>query len=61
MLLTSSDILQDQPIAMKHVFNGFGCTGENIPPILSWRDAPEGTQSFALTLYDPDAPTGSGW
>jgi hypothetical protein len=61
MQLTSSDIQQDQPIAMKHVFDGFGCTGQNITPLLSWSDPPAGTQSFALTVYDPDAPTGSGW
>lgn len=42
-------------------FNGFGCTGENKSPQLSWENAPEGTQSFAITMYDPDAPTGSGW
>ncbi len=42
-------------------FNGFGCTGENASPQLSWSNAPEGTKSFAITMYDPDAPTGSGW
>lgn len=42
-------------------FNGFGCNGKNISPHLSWKDAPKGTKSFALTVYDPDAPTGSGW
>ena len=42
-------------------FNGFGCTGENISPQLEWTNAPEGTKSFAVTVYDPDAPTGSGW
>ena len=42
-------------------FNGFGCTGKNQSPQLSWANAPEGTQSFAVTMYDPDAPTGSGW
>lgn len=45
----------------KEVFNGFGCTGENISPQLSWTNAPEGTKSFAITMHDPDAPTGSGW
>ena len=43
------------------VFNSFGCTGKNISPQLSWANAPEGTKSFAITMYDPDAPTGSGW
>lgn len=42
-------------------FNGFGCVGENQSPQLSWTNAPEGTKSFAITMYDPDAPTGSGW
>jgi len=42
-------------------FAGFGCTGKNISPELHWTNAPEGTKSFAITVYDPDAPTGSGW
>jgi Raf kinase inhibitor-like YbhB/YbcL family protein len=59
--LTSSDIAAGQMIAHKHLFNGFGCTGDNLSPELSWSGAPAGTKSFALTVYDPDAPTGSGW
>lgn len=42
-------------------FSGFGCNGQNISPELHWKDAPKGTKSFAVTVYDPDAPTGSGW
>ncbi|MDF1883093.1 YbhB/YbcL family Raf kinase inhibitor-like protein [Sulfurimonas sp. SAG-AH-194-C21] len=42
-------------------FNGFGCSGKNISPELSWSDAPKDTKSFAITMYDKDAPTGSGW
>ncbi|MCP5160752.1 MAG: YbhB/YbcL family Raf kinase inhibitor-like protein [Hahellaceae bacterium] len=43
------------------VFKGFGCEGQNQSPALNWSDAPAGTKSFAITIYDPDAPTGSGW
>ncbi|VAW54059.1 Phospholipid-binding protein [hydrothermal vent metagenome] len=57
--LSSSDIKGQ--IANAQVFNSFGCTGKNISPQLSWQHAPEGTKSFAITAYDPDAPTGSGW
>jgi Raf kinase inhibitor-like YbhB/YbcL family protein len=45
----------------EEVYNGFGCTGKNISPGLFWENAPDGTKSFAITMYDPDAPTGSGW
>jgi Raf kinase inhibitor-like YbhB/YbcL family protein len=59
--LTSPDVSPKAPIPNKHVFKGFGCEGENVSPALVWKDAPAGTKSFALTVYDPDAPTGSGW
>ncbi|HEY2030299.1 MAG TPA: YbhB/YbcL family Raf kinase inhibitor-like protein [Myxococcales bacterium] len=59
--LTSTDISAKKPIDNKHVFNSFGCSGGNVSPELSWKGAPSGTKSFALTAYDPDAPTGSGW
>lgn len=42
-------------------FNGFNCTGKNQSPQLFWKNAPEDTKSFAITMYDLDAPTGSGW
>ncbi|MBC3767839.1 YbhB/YbcL family Raf kinase inhibitor-like protein [Neptunicella marina] len=48
-------------LSSKQVFSGFGCTGDNISPALNWKDAPAGTKSFAVTVYDPDAPTGAGW
>jgi Raf kinase inhibitor-like YbhB/YbcL family protein len=59
--LTSPDIAPQSKIADKHVFKGFGCDGGNVSPALSWKGAPAGTKSFAITAYDPDAPTGSGW
>ena len=59
--VTSPDLESRGRIAMTHVFNGMGCTGQNISPTLQWTNAPAGTRSFAVTAYDPDAPTGSGW
>lgn len=59
--LKSSDIAANATLGNAQVFNGFGCSGGNISPQLSWSGAPAGTQSYALTVYDPDAPTGSGW
>lgn len=59
--LTSPDVRNGGAIAESHVFNSFGCNGSNQSPALSWSGAPAGTRSFAVTVYDPDAPTGSGW
>ena len=59
--VASSDIKAQKKISEKHVFKGFGCSGENISPQISWSNAPKNTKSFAVTVYDPDAPTGSGW
>ena len=59
--LTSSDVQPGRMIGAAQVFNGMGCTGSNKSPALQWRGAPAATKSFALTIYDPDAPTGSGW
>jgi len=59
--LISPDIQPGRPINKRFEFNGFGCSGDNQSPALQWRGAPAGTESYAVTVYDPDAPTGSGW
>lgn len=59
--LTSPDIAPGGRIAAAQVHDGYGCSGQNVSPALSWSNAPAGTKSFALFMYDPDAPTGSGW
>ncbi len=60
-VLTSPTIKPGSTLTDAQVFNGFGCTGKNISPALKWSGAPKDTKSFAVTVYDPDAPTGSGW
>ncbi|PCO04471.1 YbhB/YbcL family Raf kinase inhibitor-like protein [Microbulbifer flavimaris] len=57
--LKSDTLKPGERMPMEHVYSG--CGGENVSPALSWSGAPEGTKSFALMVYDPDAPTGSGW
>jgi len=59
--LASPTIAPGSTLTDAQVANTFGCSGKNISPALTWSGAPAGTRSFAFTLYDPDAPTGSGW
>jgi Raf kinase inhibitor-like YbhB/YbcL family protein len=59
--VSSKEVSAGKQIPLAQVFGGMGCTGSNVSPSLSWHGAPAGTKSFALTMYDPDAPTGSGW
>jgi len=59
--LQSPGMAPNSMISNDQVYSGFGCSGKNISPALSWKGAPRDTKSFALTVYDPDAPTGSGW
>jgi len=61
LTLTSPDIKEGATIANEQVFKGFGCTGDSVSPALSWSGAPAATKSFAVSIYDPDAPTGSGF
>jgi Raf kinase inhibitor-like YbhB/YbcL family protein len=59
--LTSTDITDGQPLKMPQVSGMMGAGGEDVSPQLSWSGFPEETRSFALTVYDPDAPTASGF
>jgi Raf kinase inhibitor-like YbhB/YbcL family protein len=59
--LSSEAVGQGSHLTDEQVYNGFGCTGKNVSPDLKWTPGPEGTKSYAVMVYDPDAPTGSGW
>ena len=59
--LSSPTVKPGSTLTEAQVFKGFGCEGKNISPALKWSGAPSGTKSYAITVYDPDAPTGSGW
>jgi Raf kinase inhibitor-like YbhB/YbcL family protein len=48
-------------VPKENVFNGSGCSGANISPQFHWFNAPSGTKSFAITIFDLDVPTGGGW
>ena len=57
----SSPDLSGGTFTDKFVLNGFGCTGQNVSPALTWSNPPAGTRSFAVQVQDVDAPTGSGF
>lgn len=64
MIITSENFKEGEMLGTQHVLSeafGFGCKGGNLSPQLSWTQAPAGAQSFAVTCFDPDAPTGSGF
>ncbi|PKG39425.1 YbhB/YbcL family Raf kinase inhibitor-like protein [Psychromonas sp. Urea-02u-13] len=61
LTLSSQDISQGELMDKNQEFVGFGCSGGNLSPQLTWENAPKNTKSFAITAYDHDAPTGSGW
>lgn len=57
--VTSTDVVDGEQLSLRHVYTAAG--GENVSPQLSWSGAPDGTQSYAVTCFDPDAPTPSGF
>lgn len=62
--LTSANFNDGDFLPQEHILSaefGFGCSGGNMSPELAWSGAPDGTKSFAVTVFDPDAPTGSGF
>jgi Raf kinase inhibitor-like YbhB/YbcL family protein len=58
-MLSSTEVKSGTPMGIAQVFTA--CKGQNISPALSWSGEPTGTQSFAVTMYDPDARAGGGW
>jgi Raf kinase inhibitor-like YbhB/YbcL family protein len=61
LTLSSSMFTEGQTLPEVMIYNEMGCNGGNTSPDLQWGDVPEGTKSFAITCYDPDAPTGTGF
>ncbi|MGY1915100.1 YbhB/YbcL family Raf kinase inhibitor-like protein [Blastococcus sp. SYSU DS0973] len=59
--VTSSDVSDGQVLPMPQVSGVMGAGGEDRSPQLAWSGFPEATRSFAVTVYDPDAPTASGF
>jgi Raf kinase inhibitor-like YbhB/YbcL family protein len=57
----TSRSVADSRLQQAQYASSLGCTGGNLSPHIAWQGAPKGTKSFVITMYDPDAPTGSGW
>ncbi|MBV8355110.1 MAG: YbhB/YbcL family Raf kinase inhibitor-like protein [Candidatus Eremiobacteraeota bacterium] len=61
LTVTSTTFEDGKTVPKRMVYNGMGAGGENISPQIAWSGAPPGTQSFAVTIWDPDAPTTVGF
>ncbi len=61
MIVRSDTFTDGGAVPQSMVFDGMGCTGQNRSPQLSWSEVPDGTQSFAIVIHDPDAPTSGGF
>ncbi|CDG22196.1 conserved protein of unknown function [Xenorhabdus poinarii G6] len=61
MIIRSTAFKNNDFLKKENEFNEFGGRGDNRSPELAWTEAPGETKSFAITVYDPDAPTGSGF
>ena len=59
--VTSEDVQDGEKLQQPQLSGVFGAGGDDISPQLAWSGFPDATRSFAVTCYDPEAPTGSGF
>ena len=60
-MLTSGEVAEGATVPEEQVYAGGDCHGGNVSPSLAWRHAPSGTQGYAVSMHDPDAPQPGGW